>query len=246
MNLIKMTVAFLLIIFYLFFSYIRFYHYIGDADLQSPYFGNPILFENSDGEGSAKYVALGDSLSAGVGSTTVDKTFVYLYAEKLSEKYKQVEILNLAQPGGTTVDVINNQLPLALIADPEYVTLLIGVNDIHNKRSNNDFNENFTHIINELISKTNAEILVIEIPYIGSYKIVYPPFNYLLSFRTNQFNKTIYKSVNKFAVTNRVKVVPIYKETLIYSKDIQGYYSSDLFHPSGEGYLLWGKLINEY
>src|SRR4030066_516323 len=69
MNILKIFVLLSLIFFYLLFSYIRFYHFIGDIDLKSPYLENFLLLENQTKEGSAKYVALGDSLSAGVGST---------------------------------------------------------------------------------------------------------------------------------------------------------------------------------
>lgn len=205
-----------------------------------------MVLEGSVGAGSVKYVALGDSLTAGVGSSTVDETFVYSYASHLLEKHSKVEILNFAQPGGTTVDVLNYQVPQAITEQPEYITLLIGVNDIHNKRTNTDFKKKYSAILDELLTQTTAKITVIEIPYIGSSRLVYPPFNYLLNARTQLFNKTILDLVTKRANTERVQLVPLYKETYLYSKQNNQYYSADLFHPSGEGYTFWGKIINAY
>ncbi len=235
-----------LIFFYLLFSYVRFYHFIGDLNLKSPYNVNSLVVENPKGTGSVKYIALGDSLSAGVGSTDVKNTFVYSYAVKLSGKYEKVNVLNLSKPGGTTSDVINYQIPQAITEKPDFVTLLIGINDMHNKVTISDFRERYLYILNELLTKTNAKIMVMDLPYLGSDKIVYPPFNILLNFRTKQFNAVITKVVNGFSNTGRIQLVSLYKNTYLEAKQNPGYYAQDLFHPSDTGYALWGKIINDY
>ncbi len=232
--------------FYLLFSYVRFYHYIGYKDLESPYSKDPLVIENDQGEGSASYIALGDSLSAGVGSTKISDTFVYIYALGLLDKYKKVNLTNLAQPGGTTADVINNQLPETIEQDPEYITLLIGTNDIHNKRSVNKFYENYFYILNELLTKTHARITVLNIPYLGSSKVVYQPFGFLLNYRTKKFNETIKDVVNNIGYKERIKLIDLYDSTYLLSRYDPNYYSSDEFHPSNKGYVIWGNIINEY
>lgn len=244
MKLIKLIAFLLLILSYLWFSYIRLYHFIGDINLKSPYLENSLVIENLQGKGSVKYVALGDSLSSGVGSSNIKETFVYLFALNLSEKYEKVSLLNLAWPGDTTLEVIKNQIPQAIKEKPDYITLLIGGNDVHNKRTVTDFSKNYQYILNELLTKTNAQITVINIPYLGSSKIVYPPFNFLLNFRTRQFNQVISNLVTNLSNNSRIHFVDLYKNTYTLSKQNPNYYSSDLFHPSGEGYILWGDIIN--
>jgi lysophospholipase L1-like esterase len=244
MKLLKIVVIPLLIGCYLYLSYIRFYHFIGDINLRTPYLVNLVTIENREGKGSVKYVALGDSLSAGVGSQDIIKTFVYQYGVKLSEKYSKVSLLNLAWPGDMAEDVLNNQLPKAIEEKPDFITLLIGTNDIHNKKTEKDFQEKYQYILNQLLTKTNASIIVLTIPYLGSNKLVYPPFNFLLDYRTKQFNKIILTVVGSVSDKERIKLVDLYKETYVISKRDINYYSSDLFHPSGEGYLLWGRIIN--
>lgn len=240
--------VFLLCFFYLYLTYAGFYDFIGKINLKTPYTQVPIILENSQGTaqgtGQVKYTALGDSLTAGVGSTNVNDTFAYQYALKLSAKSEKVSLYNLAQPGGTTVNVIKDQLPATLEIKPDYVTLLIGTNDIHNKRFIKDFRENYTYILSELLTKTNAHITVMTIPYLGSPKLVHPPFDYLLDFRTKQFNKVISEVVANVNSSERVKLTDLYTQSNETSKQNTNYYSSDLFHPSNEGYLLWGKIIN--
>ena len=241
---LKIAAVGILVFCYLFFSYIRFYNFIGEIDLKSPYTLNPVVLENTQGEGVYKYIALGDSLSAGVGSPSINDTFTYLYAKTLSESCQKVNVLNLAQPGGTTVDVIYSQLPRSIEENPNFITLLIGTNDIHNKRTIKDFRDKYSFILNELLTKTTAQITVINIPYLGSNKLVFPPFNFLLDVRTRQFNKVIYDLVSTMNVDKRLKFIDLYKSTYKLSKENPKYYSSDLFHPSGEGYVIWGNIIN--
>jgi len=244
MKLIKLTTPLLLIFFYLAFSYVRFYHTIGDVNLKSPYADKTLALENAAQKGSVKYVALGDSLSAGVGSADIKETIVYLHALKLSEKYEKVNVLNLARSGDTTTEVIRNQLPQAIEEKPDHTTLLIGINDIHNKRTLADFRNNYQLILNELLTRTSAKITVINIPYLDSRKTAYFPFNYLLNFRTTQFNKIISSLVAEINSSDRIRLVDLYGQTLAISKQSSAYYAADLFHPSAEGYLIWGEIIN--
>jgi len=248
MKLIKLSGVLFLIIcfFYLYEVYIGFYNRIGTMNLQSTYSEKSLILDNPAFNGSVKYTALGDSLSAGVGSRDINESFVYNYALKLSGKYGKVNLINLADPGDTTEEVINNQVPRAIAENPDYVTLLIGVNDIHNKKNIEDFRENYRYILNELLTKTSAHITVINIPYLGSDRIIIFPYNILLNSRTNQFNEIISDVVARANSEKRIRFVDLYKDTYMISKTDPKYYSPDLFHPSGEGYLLWSQIINAY
>ncbi|MDP2874362.1 MAG: SGNH/GDSL hydrolase family protein [bacterium] len=242
MKLIPFFVILLLILGYLIFSYIRIYHYAGAVMLKIPYETNSFTLENPRGQGSIQYVALGDSLSVGLGSLNVKETFVYQYALKLSEKYTKVSVINLGRSGATTKDLINSQLPQALSQNPDYITLLIGINDVHAKITTDDFQKNYHYILGELINKTQAQITVINLPYLGSNKLITPPFSTILDFRTKQFNGIISDAIS----SNRIKLVDLYEKSYqVFNQDPK-YYSSDLFHPSAEGYMLWSKIINAY
>ena len=51
------------------------------------------------------YVALGDSLTAGVGVDSYEQSYPYLFAEKIAQKNIQVTIYPYAIPGAKTKDV---------------------------------------------------------------------------------------------------------------------------------------------
>lgn len=240
MKLKAASVLLILVSFYLYFSYVGFYNFIGDKDLKDPNLVSTYILVATQNKTPTKYIALGDSLSAGVGSNDPQKTFVYQFAQNLLKKYSPVEVIDLAQPGATTSDLIETHLPQTIIIKPDYITLLIGINDIHNKSSLENFRKNYSYIINQLTTQTKARITLINLPYLGSDKIAHFPFNILLNFRTRQFNNII----NSLARENNLKVVDLYNGTRQQFVNNQNLYSTDLFHPSGEGYILWSKLIN--
>lgn len=238
-----------LILGYLLVIYVGFYHFIGYKSLKSPYIKNSFILDSrkefsiTENPLSLKYVALGDSLTAGVGSDTVVDTYVYRFAQKLAQKHSEVEVSNFGIPGARTDEVITMQLQKAIEAKPNVITLLIGVNDIHNKKSTVNFKTNYEFIVDTLLASTDAKINLLTIPYIGSRYLVLPPFSQYMEFRTKKFNSVIYEVALRD--TGRIKVFDLYSTTLKHAKNDDKYYSSDLYHPSGYGYNLWGQFLND-
>ena len=208
--------------------------------MQSPYSQARFLLDNPNMQGEVKYVALGDSLTAGVGSNDEKSTFVYQAGLKLSSQFGTVAVINLGQPGATSEDVILNQLPVAIQEQPTYVTLLIGINDVHNKVRVEDYQKRMTFIVDRLLTRTGASITLINLPYLGSADAVPFPLSIALDARTKQFNKVI----AEVGTRDRIKLIDLYTPSLKPFKTNLDYYASDHFHPSGEGYLFWGTIIN--
>lgn len=225
---------------YLAFIYARFYNTIGEINLQSPYQQRQFALENSQKEGAIKYVALGDSLTAGVGSDDVKSTFVYQVALNFSSQFGKVEVVNLGTSGATSENLISDQLPQVVQENPQYITLLIGINDIHNKVSVADYKSRLVYIVNQLLTKTDARIILINLPYLGAPDATPLPFSTVLDARTRQFNKII----AEVGQGDRIKLIDLYTPTHQAFTESSRYYASDRFHPSSEGYLLWGKIIN--
>ena len=74
-----------------------------------------------------RFVALGDSSTAGVGDRMPDgswRGWAALLAAALD-----ADLVNLADNGAQTADVVTRQLPRALAAMPQIATVVIGVND---------------------------------------------------------------------------------------------------------------------
>lgn len=214
-------------------SYAYFYDFLGQKNLAPPIHQTKVIIGHNLENPTIKYVALGDSLTEGVGALDYQNSYPYLIAQKLSGKFN-VDLINLSHRGDTSKDLLLNQLPQVLLLKPDLVSLLIGINDIHNLKSLSEFESNYQQITYGL-KKTGAKIYLLSIPYLGSSKIVLFPYNFLLDFRTRQFNKVI----QKISIAEGLEYIDLY--TL---KKDANFYSSDQFHPSEKGYILWGNLIN--
>lgn len=221
-------------------SYSRIYRLISQADLRSPDQQETYFVANyMTAANTITYVALGDSLSAGVGVDAYEDSFPYLLAKYLSGNDNQLILKSLAVPGAKAVDVLNTQVQTAIDRQPQIITLLVGVNDIHNNISLAEFSANYEGILQRLSSETRAQIYVINLPLIGTKSLFRAPYRAWFDERTKKFNKAI----EKLAANYQVKYLDLYTPT----KDLLGqegeHYSADLFHPSAIGYKIWTDLL---
>lgn len=220
-----------LVVGYLYSIYHGYYDFLGKVGLQAPVHQEKTIV-NPGQKTAVRLVTLGDSLSSGVGASDYEHSFPVIIAQnKFGDS--TVELVNLAIPGAGSSDVINDQIPLLPKDKIDAVTLLVGVNDIHNFVNTSEFERNYRKIVTE-IHKTEADIYLLNIPYLGSRQIVRFPFDYLLNWRTRQFNSII----KKIADEEKVKYVDLYNLRYL---EIGDFYSSDLFHPSDNGYKSWLK-----
>jgi lysophospholipase L1-like esterase len=75
-----------------------------------------------------RYVALGDSFSAGTGGDYVP--WPELTARGLRDRGEDVELHNFARVGATCAEVVEDQLERALELEPGLVTVICGANDV--------------------------------------------------------------------------------------------------------------------
>ena len=76
-----------------------------------------------------RYLALGDSYSIGTG-VGAERSFPARLSERWRARGLRIELLNLAVNGYTTDDLIRDELPRVAPFRPNFVSLLIGANDI--------------------------------------------------------------------------------------------------------------------
>lgn len=218
-----------LITVYLNRSYARLYDSIKSKDLQPPIHQEMTTL----GQGrEITYVSLGDSLTAGVGASSYGSIYPYIFAQKLSIGAK-VTLINLAQQGATTDSLISDQLPIVSKLHPNLVTLLIGINDLHDMKSVSSFKKNYQYIISVLKS-SGAKIILLNIPNLGDQEVLLTPWKQLYDLRSTQYNSVI-ESFN-------LEVVDLY--SLTKQQFSINMYSSDLFHPSDLGYRVWAQSLN--
>lgn len=80
----------------------------------------------------ARFVALGDSLTEGLGDPVPGggwRGWAALLAGTLGERPDAVELVNLARSGAQTADVAERQLPVARELRPRFASLVVGAND---------------------------------------------------------------------------------------------------------------------
>lgn len=234
-------VIFLLILIlalYLNRTYAYFFNYISSHQLVHP-FNRDYLIEGKDSKApKVKYVALGDSLTVGTGVPNFKESYPYLVGQFLAQKASGVQVINLAVPGAKIENIYTD---VNALRGADFVTILIGINDIRSPTTSKTFEEDLKELEKNLKEQTKARILVLNIPYLGSDKISYFPFTLMWDLKVRQFNMII-KNVSD---AEGIEVLDLYKITNNSFKGDNSYYSVDQFHPSSKGYILWSDYINE-
>ena len=186
------------------------------------------------------YVALGDSLTSGVGASSVSSTLPALLAEKISaKKGLMVVVKNLGMPGATSFDLLTGQVLDAAQYNPEIIMLFIGTNDMHNFVPLQKFKSNLSVAISALQQSTQADIYLINLPYLGAKDLILSPYNLYFEAELKKYN-TI---VSEVAQATGVKLIDLYSVSEKPLKADPNLYCPDRFHPSDRGYALWADLI---
>lgn len=197
-----------------------------------------VIKSNANNGENISYTALGDSLTAGVGTLKYEESYPYQVAQKIADGKSNIILRDRAYPGAKTGDLIKNFLNTAINDQPDIVTLLIGVNDIHGNISKAEFTKNYAEILERLKTETKAKIFAVSIPDIGTDWLLLPPFNWYFRYETIEYNKII----KKLAEANDIKYIDLYTPIKSMVNDTT-MYSVDLFHPSAKGYKLWAEII---
>lgn len=182
--------------------------------------------------GTVRYVALGDSTGAGVGAREggyVARLFKQIVAQRPGSK-----LTNFCVSGATTSDVLQGQLDRGIAADPNLVTLGIGINDIGHGYELEQFAENYDAILTKL-KTTRATIVVANLPDISSAPRIPQQLRGEYQQRIVAFNSKLHEVANRHGVT----VFDIFGITHEQLPAHPEYFSADGFHPSDAGYQLW-------
>lgn len=152
-------------------------------------------------EGHTRYMALGDSLTAGYGAQPATQGYVYrLYREGVFDKVPHTLFSNAGVPGVTSRQVLDHQVPQAIEAfRPSVITLTVGGNDLLRilKGENpnlvlSEFQANFAQILGALrTALPNTRIYVSNlytIPQIAGADQVVPVFNQIVAGVAGMYN----------------------------------------------------------
>ena len=183
--------------------------------------------------GPIVYVALGDSTGAGVGA--VDGGYVLRLYNRVLQHRPESQLVNLCVSGATTADVLRGQLGSGVEKNPQLVTLGIGINDIGHDVPIERFAENYDRILSTLKEKTQAQIVVTNIPDISSAPVIPSALRSDYHQQIVTFNQRLEDIAKRHGVT----IFDIYSITTRELPSHPQYFSRDGFHPSDAGYELW-------
>jgi len=187
------------------------------------------------------YLPLGDSYTIGTGASEKE-AWPTLLAEHLNTNKILCKLLaNPARNGFTTQDLINIELPQLKKLKPDFVTLLIGVNDWVQGVSKTRFTKNLVFILDEVQREIpdKKKILIVTIPDFG---VTPTGKNYSygrnISEGISEFNSVIKEEAKKRGLA----LVDIFEISKKMAND-NSLVARDGLHPSAKEYAIWETLI---
>lgn len=185
------------------------------------------------------YVALGDSYTIGTSVEAEDRWPNQL-ARALRPGINLELTANLGVNGYTTTDLIAEELPQLDSLDPEFVTLLIGVNDVVQRATLETYWANITSILDHLLARLPANrILVVSMP---DYTLTPEGATYgdpeRQSGRIRRFNAILREESERRGLAF-VDISPVSDRTPADATLV----ASDGLHPSSKQYAGWVELI---
>jgi len=183
-----------------------------------------------------RYVALGDSFTIGTSVGEADR-----WPNQLVTREPRLQLVaNLAVNGFTSRDVIEIELPRLDALQPEFLSLLIGVNDVVQGVPIPTYRANVVQILDDLVARVGAaRVLVVTIP---DYTVTPAGADYgdpatqSAAVRRNNAINT------ELAEARGIAVVDIYDVSLRAAED-RRLVADDGLHPSGDQYARWVAAI---
>jgi lysophospholipase L1-like esterase len=188
-----------------------------------------------------KYVALGDSYTICEGASTAE-AWPTLLTKHLNDTGLNTELIaNPSRTGWTTQNLIDHELSVCEESKPDFVTLLIGVNDWVQGIDIETFHKNLNYIIDkiEALLPDKKHLVLITIPDFG----VTPTGAMYSGGRDISQGITSFNNIIKEEAQKRnLQCVDIFPET----QKMKGHselIAHDGLHPSAKEYAIWETLV---
>jgi acyl-CoA thioesterase-1 len=195
------------------------------------------LAHPTSGPAALRYVALGDSYTIGTGTRSSDERWPDQLVRRLGPKPPILELVaNIGVNGFTTRDVIDVELPRLDALRPEFVSLLVGVNDVVQDVPKDTFRANAATILDQLLGRlTPDRIVVVATP---DYTVT-PQGSAYGDPRTKAAAiRTFNDVLREIAIARGAAWVDIHDLSLRAGGD-PTLVADDGLHPSGVQYALW-------
>jgi lysophospholipase L1-like esterase len=191
-----------------------------------------------------KYLAMGDSYTIGTGASDTARSWPSIVHTRLAQATGYpVQLLNPAVNGFTTLDLIRRELRHLDEFRPDFVTVLIGVNDLVQGRYIEQYRDSLATIYDRIadLGLAGGRAVVVSIP-VWSYVPAAVQFGGadLVGELTNDFNSVAQKEAEARGFT----WVDI-SEASTSRIGSPGWIGSDDLHPGDAQYAAWANVIWE-
>ena len=188
-----------------------------------------------------RFAVIGDSYSCGEGATP-NESWPAVLTQHLKAQGLDIDLVsNPSVTGWTTKDAIDKELPKFVSSNPNFATLLIGVNDWVQGVDETTFRNRFSYLIDSMLAvlPNKKKLLVVNIPDFG---VTPTGPKYARGRNIHEgiadFNKIISEEAHKRGLTV-VDIFPISKQM---GQNIS-LVAKDGLHPSAKAYAEWEKTI---
>ena len=178
-----------------------------------------------------RYLALGDSYTIGTGASDESRAWPSLIAARLG-----AELTNPAVNGYTTEDLIRDELPLVRKVKPELVTVLIGVNDLVQGRTPDQYRRSLAKIYDTVAA---YKVVAVSIP---TWSYVPAAADFGGADRVDSLTRNFNEVARQQAASRGfgwVDLGPVSTSRI----GSEGWVASDRLHPGDAQYQAWAEVI---
>jgi lysophospholipase L1-like esterase len=187
-----------------------------------------------------RFVALGDSYTVGTSVRPDERWPDQLVAALGPDEPALRLVANLGVNGYTSADLIRDELPALDGLGPEFVTLLIGVNDVVRRVHIVDYERNVVRILGALLGRLAADrIVAVAIP---DYTVTPAGADYGDPRSQHDGIVAANTTLSRLAAERGIPFVDIVDLSLAAATD-RGLVADDGLHPSGAQYARWVERI---
>lgn len=190
--------------------------------------------------GKVRYVAIGDSYTIGEGVSS-NETYPAILTEHLRKEGVDITLVaNPAVTGYTTQEAITYELPVLKSSNANFVTVLIGANDVGLRLDPQTFKKQFKDLldgIQETLPKRD-NIVILTIP---DFSVT--PYARTFGYTTDEIRGAITEFndiIKDEAKARNLKTVDLYGLSGSLEND-PAMLVADGLHPSGKQYALWER-----
>lgn len=182
------------------------------------------------------YLALGDSTGLGLGAKN-GYGYVEQLMARIQNEHPGSRLLKMCRLGETTTG-LRHRVTEGFTVKPTVVTLSIGINDLLQRVTDEQFAANYEEIVKSL-KHLAVPIVVTNLPDISFAPKLPNAMREEIHVQVLLFNHRIETIAKQYALL----FVDLYQASRKVIATHPGFFSSDGFHPSDAGYELWSRTM---